>query len=590
MAAETIKRLHVPEKADDNLKQLLKVSQEMVDMVQKGKVAQDGGGVSLAMLAQMSAQQIQAMDKMPKGIKQASGVKSMDQLEAMAINNQKEAILQLADSGKAPLGPTSFAELQVMAKMNPEAMVKAFQGNVDSIQSEKKSDNANKKTEADEEVPQKKPELSIAVAAKSATYDRYFEQIAGLIFICKMSYYILTLDWPDIEGMEKLLKSNLDSLSKHPVTEILPYIQIKLEEAESEKEQLAAAFILASVEEKEHTLLDALIGIWKEKEELSPIIIKAFNYSRNSYVDPLFIETFEKEPVEVGASMISILGYHQNELDLQSLFEKSEPPVQAQILKNSAINGIKFEYSSYSHLLEEDEINTMETALLAALINGEKEALELCRALCSEKYEDLISAPLYLVCSGDLGDLKSLKQCLSEEKPQTAHIQALGIFGVASLVPDLISLLKKEKISVENYGMHRATHESLELITGADLEIPMPDIEEGPEDAREKITFKDHYYSVWSKWWDLNGQSFEQDCRYRRGNPLTDLSGLINEIENTRGDYWSRQNSYYELMIRSGYRFHFEADWYVPQQMESIENLWLWWRENKSKLITLVGL
>ncbi len=49
-----------------------------------------------------------------------------------------------------------------------------------------------------------------------------------------------------------------------------------------------------------------------------------------------------------------------------------------------------------------------------------------------------------------------------------------------------------------------------------------------------------------------------------------------------RGHHWCRQWSYYELRIRSGKHItHFEADWYVKDQLAAIEKWQTWWEEKK---------
>jgi len=592
MAEEENNKLHVPEPVEgappdtnEAMAQLIKVSQEMVDRMQDAKNLDASGGMDLAALALFAKQQKGLLKQLPHGKEGPPKKMSMQELEALAKQHEQEVLALVKEEDNSAFSIT-MDDLTRYSKMPPQEVVQDFKNKLEAhlaVKKESVEEQNEAEAEAEEkEEPELKTQKDIALKERG---EEFMEKITNLLFICKLVFHDLKFDWKDIEVMEIQMGEHLKFLKEEDPQKLLDYMLDKIENAEDEEEKLAAAFVLASNYEEDKKIFDTLIKLWEKDEEIAPIVIQALKFSRNPNIDDILFERFLKESPPVMAGMVEVFNYHRYEEKLIPLWEKFEPFVQAKIVKKAALGGIKLEYSMYSPLLEDWETPFFQDVVLATLLNGEVVGVGLCRNLCMVNYEEMDWAAIYLACSGNDQNLPLIEKCLTLEKPKGNHIKALGIFGLVSPIPQLIERLKPLESSYEEFTTHQVIHESLELIVGANLLVPPPDIEEGPKGEEEKVQLKDEYFKLWSKWWADHQGDFDETIRYRRGNPLSNLGDLIDELEFPRANYWSRQICSYEIMMRGGHTFPFEANWYVPEQKAAIKSLREWWQENQTSYV-----
>jgi hypothetical protein len=217
------------------------------------------------------------------------------------------------------------------------------------------------------------------------------------------------------------------------------------------------------------------------------------------------------------------------------------------------------------------------------MLKGNASILIQSRKRLENQPEKTMNLPLYFACCCRYEDYPRIKLGLKEEKAQPSAIQGLGLLGMGASIPLLIQQFSYTITSKEEWELNRTTADALELITGESLDLPFPDIVEGPEDKRHELKVVIDWRQIWAQWWMQNSHKFKEKIRYRRGKKYTLASGL-EEMAFSRGNFWSRQYAYYELQARSGNHVHpFYADWYVADQLKAIDAWQQWWEENKAK-------
>lgn len=243
--------------------------------------------------------------------------------------------------------------------------------------------------------------------------------------------------------------------------------------------------------------------------------------------------------------------------------------------------GWEFDYSKLDDLLTDSEDEFFEQAVYVSLLAGKSNAIKAMRVLYPEHLEKVKHLPLYLAMAGESVDLTFLKKSIEHPDSLLPTVQSLGVMGTSDCIPILIDTLKDSDL-----GVQRTAVESLELITNANIDLPEPVLKEGPEGIEFMVSAETGWDKAWNSWWFDNKNQFNPGIRYRRGETFT-LGSCINEMANPNATYWTRQHSYYELLIRSGARIsRFEADWWVNDQLEAIEKWNQWYQESKEKIPT----
>jgi hypothetical protein len=327
--------------------------------------------------------------------------------------------------------------------------------------------------------------------------------------------------------------------------------------------------------------LEELVTLWQNKTALAPFIVNALKYAANPLLPQWMEQTLASQLPTIQVGFIEVLAYY-NRFDSTKwdrLKTGKEPAVLVKILHAQVNSGIRLKREHYQPLLVDPETDYFEDALFAALLTGDQESILTARRQLMTTPDKALNLPLYLACAGGMIDFRVLKQCLLTEKLVPAAIRGLGLLGLTEVVPALIELFADKITDKKVWDRQRQIVESLNLITGADLPLLFPEIKEGPEGKEYEVTVEIGWKEQWYSWWIDHQDRFESGVRYRRGQRFT-LESCLAEMAYPRGNYWSRQYSFYELQIRSGQHIApFFADWDVSEQIKSVE-LWRhWWQE-----------
>jgi hypothetical protein len=83
----------------------------------------------------------------------------------------------------------------------------------------------------------------------------------------------------------------------------------------------------------------------------------------------------------------------------------------------------------------------------------------------------------------------------------------------------------------------------------------------------------------WQEWWSENGSGFNQQIRYRYGQPYSHV-GLIGVLKCEQSPHLVRRLAYEELVIRYRLDVRFETDMFVRQQEQALSKIELWAESN----------
>ncbi len=582
------KTLYVHNDAPPELKENIRLTQQCLDNMLLFKAKADNGTLSLDDLETMTRRNNDIIDQFSKGDpslgrlpkQQVNSPAAMDSLVKSRLNETGG----LAGNKKSPYPVSSIKELNNLCRKPPETISSLI---IDAAKEEKQKRKAAEAAREDDlEIREVAPRVKMKSPGKrfndSLLFD-YLEEVTGLLNGCKQIYYDLTMNWTDIEEIEQMMTAHLDAFAEHhqlAVDFLLSYLTEKTEDKELEEKKPVAAFILASMVDEDRNAQEKLLDHLRNNKDSASLVVQALKYGQHPEINDTLDKNLPQEPPYVQAGYIEALNYRKviNPARWSTLYKKADPSVKANILRSYVIQGNDFNRAELKSLLEDPEAPFYEDAVFTALFTGEISALAKCRSHFQKKDNKMIKLPLFLACASEQNDFFYIKNNLDNPASKNFSIMALGILGQTRAITLLLDLLIDEKWLVQ-----RRISDSLELITGAELDLPLPEIIEGPEGKEYEVTVKTGWDKIWTHWWMGHHHNFDPNLRYRRGQYF-DLGSCINEMKYPRGNHWSRQYAYYELLIRSGCHVaRFEADWYVKDQQAAINAWEEWWQKDQDR-------
>lgn len=578
-------KLYVHDEAPPELKENVNLAQQCLGNMMQYKEKSEIGTLTIADLKTMARRNSEIIDCFPGGDATKVGlpaeINNMDELKALARSRSEETA-RLMGHSKPVYQVQSVRELNNLCSKPPEEIADLFMA---AAEKQKREAKATQPASADGEPPDTVPSRPKKAAPTFPTFQlagNHLEETVALLASCKEMFFYLYMDWHEIESLERQFEIHVDGISEtgEPAIAFLgSYLTGEADDEEIEEKKPAAAFLLASLPDESGFDVERLIALLRDDEEKRAFVVPALKYGLNKEICEKLNESFSGEPPHIQSARIEA-AYYRDCFDCENYIpymETYDPAVQAEIVLAMSLSGISPLPAVSNGLLESDESDTFEKALFANLMAGDPDSLQKARKHAGLHPEQTVRLPLYLACSGDCRDYPAIVQCLLFEASKPYAIKALGIMGLKKAIPLLI-----ERLSQEEWEMQKLIADSLELITGAGLARPDPDVSEGPEGYEYEVVVETGWGIIWSDWWEKNSRRFDPDMRYRRGKPCT-LTAAIDEMEYPMGNYWSRQYAYYELRIRSGCHIaHFEADWYVADQKAAIGK-WRDWQETASE-------
>ncbi len=485
------KKLFISEDAPAELKEVIKTSQKCLDNLQEFKVKADNGTLTFDDLEELTRRNNLITDQFPKAEPSASGlppVNSLDDVEAIGKSRAKETARILAKEGGPAYKINSFDQLKELSKVPPMAIGKIV---LDAVK--------EKRGKSEEFEESKKPyeseNIKLKREFKGGLMKENLDEIKSLLYSTKSVLFDLQSDWIGIELFEKQLFLNLKTFEgyKQSGVELLMGILSGDEEDEDlADKQPEAALILATLGNEKSSALDDLIECLQEDEDLKPDIIKALKYSPNPFINNWLKTHLPDESSDIQATFIEILEYRKdvNTNEWDRVLKTQDPVVSEKIYRAYANMGKDVDDSIGELLLEDSSADYYEESILSTLISGDISALYAARKQIQEDVDALTTLPLSISLAAQFGDSHYVKKCLSSDKAQLSAILAFGILGLVQAVPLLIEKLGSQKLTKEEWELQKRVVDSLELITGANLQLPLPDIKEGPEGKEYEVTLE----------------------------------------------------------------------------------------------------
>ncbi|MBU2511432.1 hypothetical protein KJ966_08835 [bacterium] len=577
------KKLFVSDDSPAELKETISVCQQYIDNMQEFKVKADNGTLNFDDLEELTRRNNILVNQLPHNSNPRPGyppqTSNLDELESYAKIRGEESAKLLKEEGGPVFKITTFDQLKEFSKMDPEAV-----GAIILAAAREKRGEAESTEEPEKET--ESHEMKIKKEFMNDLLIDNLNNIKTLLYNAKLCLFDLQYEWPKAETFEKQLTLRARTFKGYKQNGLELLTGILNEEEENEDladKKDEAAFILASLVTDNSPELKELINLWREDEALQKTVIQAIKYSNNPSINDWILKNYSNESAKIKAGLIEVLDYRQikDEKNWDKFLKQEDPLVSSKILRAYSLVGSTRNGGLIKKMMEETETDYFEEVVLSALISGEEYALNLIRG-CIQKTPDKVgNLPLYLACSGDYFDFNFLKMTFSKEESRQSAIRALGIFGMMESVPFLIDAFSGTITNAEEWELQKCIVDSLNLITGANLPLPFPDIKEGPKGKEYDVTVEVSFKEQWAVWWYKNKHKYNDEIRYRRGNPFN-IGSCVEEMAYPLGNHWSRQVSYYELLIRTGkYIAPFFADWYVKDQQSSIRIWKEWLVENR---------
>ncbi len=578
-------KLYINDDAPEEIKENVRLAQQCLDNMKQYKEKAENGTLTFADLENMVQKNHAIIDQFPKGNPAAAGlpakVEGTPGILALAAARQAE-VKPLLDKNPPVYKVDSIKDLHNLCQKTPEEIGETI------IAAAKQKNKEKKPTEiADQqESGGKSPKLPKKISVSSFNFDlfnRHLEKTVDLLAACKQIYFDVQVDWRLVGQLEKQLEVHIDGLAEQgdPALEFLDsYVTDQTDDEDCEEKKPAAAFLMASIDDENRNSVERLLGLLGEDEELLPLIGPALKYSLNPNLNRRLLDKPEWFPEHLQACTVETLQYRgvYDPADIPMLNQSDSPRVQMSILQANVLQGMKYDREQLASLLASEDKELLEPLMLVSLLTNQDEAVWTARRFAGEKPESTSNLPLILSYAGDSLDVNPLNRCLDSEHNKLAAIRALGMLGLNDCVYNLLTRMRDEEWQIQKH-----IAESLELITGAGLTLPPPDIKEGPEGKEHEVEVITEWYQIWNDWWIEHHGKFQDEIRYRRGKRFV-LGSCIEEMAYPLGNHWSRQGSYLELRIRSGaFVTHFEADWYVKDQLKAIEAWQTWWEQNQHK-------
>ncbi len=575
------KTLYIHAEAPEEIKENVRLSQQCLDNMVSYKEKADNGTLTFADLENMVQKNHSIIDQFPKGNSAAAGlpdkVDGTKGLLALAVSRQVE-LKSLSAKNPPVHNVGSIKDLHALCQKSPEEIGDTF---IEAAKRKAEEEKASKTASAPVDgITVKTPKKLKISKLDRKLFHKHLEKTMELLEACKHCFYNSQVRWETIRHLEPQLKVHVECLEEHgqPAIDFLEtYITEETDDEDYEEKRPAAAYLMASIRDSDEKSVKRLMELFRENEDLVPLIRPAVNYSLNSDLDRELNKNPELEPPHVQKSIVEMNQYKGlNKADsIPTLRESKLSLIQSSILKADVLEGHKIEMNKVQTLISE-EPDLSETLTFVSLVARQEDGIWHCRKMLNEKAEEEINYPVLLSYTGDMRDYSLISNSLKKDESKKSAIQALGILGLKDCVHALLNLMKNEEWQIQ-----KSIVESLELVTGAELHIPPPDIKEGPEGKEYEVEVVTQWYDIWKTWWVENNGLFDDDVRYRRGKRFH-LGSCIEEMAYQLGNHWSRQGAYYELRIRSGeFVIHFEADWYVDDQLVAINKWQDWWQENQ---------
>lgn len=579
--------LHISDDAPQELKDTIAVAQKMVDNMVKYKEKAENGTLTFEDLDELARLNLPIADEFPRNPNQPEGypqqTSNMEELEKISKAAEAEAMKKLKESGDPIFAISSIEELKELAKLPPMAIIQSAQAAIAEKQKPKKQE--KKETTGSAE----KPKTKVGGEFHEDIFIENLKSLQMLLYNAKLAYYTLTTTWQEAELFEEQLVMRAKAFEDFHDNGKQFLIDVVEEKIETENEdelgeiRQEAAFALATVETESKLELAYLIEKLQKEDDDIDLVIQALKYGKNHHIIKELARILPMQTPQIQTIIFGILA-HQHYLD-PDLWTQVLPSIASiakeRVLRSFTENRIEFNPVFLEAITEDEKALFFPNAALTALLNGNRKVLEKCRYLLDNEpgyFEDL---PFVLACGGDQYDYGRLTRCLETKETGLNAMKALGILGISESIPHLIQLLSPDIKGIEDWQRQKTIVESLELITNAGIELSDPIIEPGEDGKEHEVTVTLEWGKQWFEWWMTHHKQYESGIRYRRGR-LFDLKSCIEEMEFPKGNYWSRQFAYYELQIRSGAHIApFFADWYVEDQMESINKWKLWWSENQ---------
>ncbi|MCP4114956.1 MAG: hypothetical protein GY737_06030 [Desulfobacteraceae bacterium] len=428
-------------------------------------------------------------------------------------------------------------------------------------------------------------------------YQEHLEEIGFLLSQCKGLFEDMDINWPEINDFEQRLDAHVDAVDVGgpPALEIT-----KLFLSDDDEDNIsAAAYTLTSIRNKGHgknidIIIRSLIDSYDDNG-LFNIHVKALKYGHSPFLKDKLEILLNHERPEIQTTAVEILTYRREGAPEQvaGLLEAPCAKLRATAANFLGLAGYREALPSLERLITGNSSPDWEKQVLASLQLGSRAGLNQARAACRSEATITQNLPLYVALAGDHTDLPLLRSTLAYKKVSHSVIEGLGVMGNVKAIPILIEILKGQDDNLKS----RAAY-SLELITGAGLtekqvieeeaaeenEIS-PNSEHDDDEDIETLFAPDPVEiempatspGQWIEWWQAAQNRFPPQKRWRRGKVFT-LGDCIREMADPGRKYHERQRAYLELIIRSGENLPFEADWFVPKQLEAIRK-WEEWLE-----------
>ena len=575
--------LYVSDDAPEELKEVISAAQRMMDNMVKFKAKAEDGTLTLDDLDELTrlnnniARDFPRANTLPVGYPPQTS--DIEELKAISRSRAAEAEAELKAGGGPVLNIQTLEELEELSKQSPESLAATVMA---AAQAKKRAESSE--TGDDDPIDAAPPSLEQQFSTHLIKEN--LDRIHDLLVSAKLVLFDRQEDWRTVKPFEKELHLNAKAFEGNKQEGIDLLLGILRDEEEDEDlvdRQAEAAYNLATIANEQTAILDDLAALWEKDEERGKPILKALKYATNPFIPRWILSRFHSHGDSLKPGLLEVLDY-QGAFDCaywEKQYAYQGEYTQATLYRITATSGVVLSREQADPLLSDPNAAHFEEAFQAELLSGRDQSLMTARNHLYQAPDKTRHLAMILACGAEETDAILIRRSLQHESIRDSVVSALGILGLPQFVCDLINIMDPNITSKADWDYQRLLVENLELITGAEMELDLPEINEGPEGREIEVTVEVGWKYQWADWWYQNRHRFETNARYRRGKRFT-LESCISEMGHRSGSYWTRQRAYYELQMRSGQHIApFFADWPVHRQLESIRTWQHWWEQNR---------
>ncbi|MDH5228524.1 MAG: hypothetical protein OEZ58_05500 [Gammaproteobacteria bacterium] len=428
-------------------------------------------------------------------------------------------------------------------------------------------------------------------------YQEHITEI-GVLLEDRDSYFSdSSISWLDVSELEQRIEAHWDAMMIGQ--DLAKSIAIELLSSGIDEELSGACYCLALGSREDEDELVIIEKLGQADDDQIEYFRNALKHSISMSLAGKLVALLGEKKLPLKIVVLDILGYacKGDPKRIWPLLHESDLEVRQATSIAISRYAHKETLTALEPIVLSDEGSSKEL-LFSGIWLGSIQALDMLRSnsvnpqYCPENYLHL------LALVGSEQDFPVITTATMKPEKKLEAINAMGVVGMIAGIEPLLN-----ELNCDDELVRCAAAQALHLMSGAGLlenvvQVENDDEEIDPEsilsgidpteqdkmpslqEAEIQIERLCTQHDVWEAWWQENKNKFDNNIRYRYGQPWS-LGLCIEEIAHPHSTMGNRQRAYWEFTIRSGVHIPFEPDWFIDKQLDAIAKMRAWWQQNQ---------